>query len=44
MFCVVSILFVYLLAGTEAYGWVVDTAGHRGGSIPQRLGCWPTAG
>ena len=26
-----------------ARGWVVDTAGHGGGSIWQGLGCWSTA-
>ena len=30
--------------GAGACGWVVDTAGHGGGSIPQGLGCWPTVG
>ena len=44
MFCDVLILFFYLLVGAAARGWVVDTAGHRGGSIQQGLGCWQTAG
>ena len=47
MFCTcdVLILFFYLFAGVAARGgWVVDTAGHRGGSIQQGLGCWQTAG
>ena len=25
-------------------GWVMDTAGYRGGSILQELSCWPTTG
>ena len=25
-------------------GWLVDTVGHRGGSIWQGLGCWATKG
>ena len=30
--------------GAGARSWVVDTAGHRGDSILQGLGCWPTVG
>ena len=37
-------LFVNPFVGEGAHGWVVDTAGHRGGSIQQGLGCWPTIG
>jgi len=44
MFCDVLILFFYPFAGAAARRWVVDTAGHRGGSIQQGLGCWQTAG
>ena len=44
MFCDVLILFFYLFAGAAARGWVVDTAGHGGGSMQQWLGCWQTAG
>ena len=25
-------------------GLIVDTAGHKGGSILQGLGCWPSVG
>ena len=28
--------------GAGARGWVVDTAGHRGGSILQGVGCSPS--
>ena len=42
MFCVVLILFVYPFAGAGL--WIVNTAGHGGGSIWHGLGCWPTAG
>ena len=42
--CVVSFHFVYPLVVAGARGWVLDTAGHRGGSILQRLGCRPTVG
>jgi len=42
MFCVVFILFV--ISSLGARGWVVDTFGNGGGSIPQGLSFWPTAG
>ena len=42
--CVVLFYFVHLFIGAGARGWVVDTAGHRGGSILQGLGCWLTVG
>ena len=44
--CVVLFYFVYLFIeeGGGACGWVVDTPGHRGGSILHGLGCWPTVG
>ena len=42
MFCVVLILFVYPFAGAGL--WMVNTAGHGGGSIWHGLACWPTAG
>ena len=38
------LIFVYPFVGAGARSWVVDTAGHRGDSIPQGLGCWPTVG
>ena len=44
MFCDVLILFVYLFTGAAPRGWVVDTAGHRGGSIQQGLRFWQTTG
>ena len=33
--CVVLFYFVYSFIGAGAHRWVVDTAGHRGGSILQ---------
>ena len=42
MFCAVLILFVYPFAGAGL--WIVNTAGHEGGSTWHGLGCWPTAG
>ena len=33
--------FVCPCIGAGALGWVVDTAGHGGGSILQGLGCLP---
>ena len=30
--------------GGGVHGWVVDTAGHGGGSLPQGLGSWLTVG
>ena len=35
---------VYPFIGVGARGWVVDTAGHGGGSNLQGLGSWPTIG
>ena len=35
---VVSFFSVYPFVGAGAHGWVVDTAGHEGGSIQQGLG------
>lgn len=38
------ILFYYLFIGVGAYGWVIDTAGHRSASALQGLSCWLTVG
>ena len=38
---VVLFCLVCLCVGAGARGWVVDTAGHGGGSILQGLGCSP---
>ena len=32
------LIFVYPFVGAGARSWVVDTAGHRGDSIPQGVG------
>ena len=42
--CVVLFYFAHVVIGAGARGCVVDTAGRRGGSILQGLGCWPTVG
>jgi len=41
---VLSYIFVLFFPciGAGARGWVVDTAGHGGGSILQGLGCSPS--
>jgi len=36
---VVLFYFVYPFIGAGVCGWLVDTAGNRGGSILQGLGC-----
>ena len=41
---VLSYFFAYPFIGAGACGWVVDTAGHRAGSILQGLSQWPTVG
>ena len=41
---VVLFCFVYLFIGAGVRAWVMDTAGHEGGSILLGLGCWPTVG
>ena len=38
---VVLFCLVHSCVGVGARGWVVDTAGHGGGSILQGLGCTP---
>ena len=42
--CVVLFYLVYPFIGAGACAWVMDTAGHDGGSILQGLSCWPTVG
>ena len=42
--CVVLFYFAYPFIGARACPWVMDTAGHEGGSILQGLSCWPTVG
>ena len=39
-----SNFFAYPFIGAGACGWVVDTAGHRAGSILEGLSCWQTVG
>lgn len=40
----VCVILFYLFIGVGAYGWVIDTAGHRSASNLQELGCWLTVG
>ena len=42
--CVVLFYLVYPFIWAGACAWVMDTAGHDGGSILQGLSCWPTVG
>ena len=42
--CVLLFYLVYPFIGVRAHAWVMDTAGHEGGSILLGLGCWPTVG
>ena len=37
-------LFIPSLGWRLVAGLIMDTAGHKGGSILQGLGCWPTVG